>query len=253
MLIRICLIVAILGGLGVAGIAFIPLKDQINSTISDRNKFHDQWRTELVDHKKAQDLADATKKEALDKTKVDLAGAKQERDDAKAAEANAVKTADRLQADLSKAKDDLGAAKDKLAAWEVLGIPLDQAKEILNSLKQVKAEKEARRGGKGHHLHQEPETPEQAGQHSYAGRDPEMPEGMSGKVLAVDPKFDFVVLNIGQKDGAVERGKLLVSRNGKLVAKVIITDSIQSNQCVANVMFPGYKQSDIMEGDEVFY
>jgi hypothetical protein len=47
-------------------------------------------------------------------------------------------------------------------------------------------------------------------------------------------------------------GKLLVNRNGKLVAKLKITEDIQNERCIANVM-PGWKLSDIMEGDEVFY
>ena len=71
-----------------------------------------------------------------------------------------------------------------------------------------------------------------------------------GKVLAVDPKFEFVVLDIGEKEGALENGQMLVNRNGKLVAKIKITDSIQPNRCIANVM-PGWKLGDIMEGDQV--
>ena len=61
-----------------------------------------------------------------------------------------------------------------------------------------------------------------------------------------------MVLNIGQKEGVVVNGKLLVNRNGKLVAKLRITDQITAERCIANVM-PGWQLSDIMEGDEVFY
>ena len=45
---------------------------------------------------------------------------------------------------------------------------------------------------------------------------------LRGKILVVDPKWDFVVLNIGQDQGVMDEGELLVSRDGKLVAKVIV-------------------------------
>jgi multidrug efflux pump subunit AcrA (membrane-fusion protein) len=77
----------------------------------------------------------------------------------------------------------------------------------------------------------------------------ELPAGLRGKVLAVDPKYDFVVLSVGGDDGALERGEMLVNRGGKLVAKVRIM-SVQSKRCVANVL-PDWKQADVLEGDSV--
>ena len=78
-----------------------------------------------------------------------------------------------------------------------------------------------------------------------------MPAGLRGKVLVADPKFDFVVLNIGEKEQVVPYGRFLVSRNGKLVAKLKV-QSVQPDRSIANVM-PGWNLSEIMEGDEVFY
>jgi hypothetical protein len=72
---------------------------------------------------------------------------------------------------------------------------------------------------------------------------------LKGKVVVVDPKWDFVVLNIGSDLGAVEEGEMLVSREGKLVAKVIIR-SIEKDRCIANII-PGWKLGELIEGDEV--
>ncbi len=66
-----------------------------------------------------------------------------------------------------------------------------------------------------------------------------------------DPKYDFVVLDIGDNQKVVEGGKLLVNRNGKLIAKVVIK-SVDATRSIANVL-PGWKLSDIMEGDQVLY
>jgi hypothetical protein len=77
----------------------------------------------------------------------------------------------------------------------------------------------------------------------------ELPAGLRGRVLAVDPKFEFVVLDIGEVDGVLEQGEMLVNRSGKLVAKVRIM-SVQPNRSIANVLLD-WKQADIMEGDAV--
>ena len=78
-----------------------------------------------------------------------------------------------------------------------------------------------------------------------------MPAGLNGRVVVVDPKYDFVVLNIGEKQGVVENGVLMVSRDSKLVAKVRIT-SVSPDRSIGNIM-PGWKLGDVMEGDLVVY
>ena len=85
----------------------------------------------------------------------------------------------------------------------------------------------------------------------YEGPDPtiRLRADLRGKILVVDPKWDFVVLNIGQDQGVLEDGELLVSREGKLVAKVVVR-SVEKNRCIANVV-PGWKLGEVIEGDEV--
>ena len=65
----------------------------------------------------------------------------------------------------------------------------------------------------------------------------------------VDPKWDFVVLDIGDDQGVSADGELLVSREGKLVAKVIVR-SLEKDRCIANII-PGWKLGEMIEGDEV--
>ena len=74
-----------------------------------------------------------------------------------------------------------------------------------------------------------------------------LPASASGKIVVVDPKWEFVVLNFGEDQGAKRDGELLVSRNGKLVAKVIIR-GIEKDRCIANVM-PEWNFGEIAEGD----
>ena len=76
-----------------------------------------------------------------------------------------------------------------------------------------------------------------------------MKSDMRGKILVADPKWEFVVLNVGEDEGAKLNGELLVSRQGKLVAKVVIRE-VQKGRCIANLM-PGWKLADVSEGDQV--
>ena len=76
-----------------------------------------------------------------------------------------------------------------------------------------------------------------------------LPATLIGKVLVADPKWDFVVLSVGEDQGAQEHGEMLVNRDGRLVAKIKIT-SVQKDRCIANVL-PGWKLGEVLEGDQV--
>src|SRR5438270_241832 len=82
-----------------------------------------------------------------------------------------------------------------------------------------------------------------------ASKEAERKASKEAKVVAVDPKYDFVVLDIGLDDGVLARGEMLVNRSGKLVAKVRILTT-ESHRSVANVL-ADWKQGEIMEGDVV--
>ena len=77
----------------------------------------------------------------------------------------------------------------------------------------------------------------------------ELPVGAKGSVVAVDPKYDFVILNFGRDKGLQENAKLLVNRDGKLIGQLKVT-SVEQNRAIANVI-PEWKQDEIMEGDQV--
>ena len=74
-----------------------------------------------------------------------------------------------------------------------------------------------------------------------------LPIGLKANVLASDPKWHFVVLDAGQNQGVVTRGELLLTRQGKLVAKARVA-SVQSDRCIANLM-PGSELGEVLEGD----
>jgi hypothetical protein len=76
-----------------------------------------------------------------------------------------------------------------------------------------------------------------------------LPASLRGKVLVTDPKWNFVVLNVGENQGVLEYGEFLVNRNGKLVAKVMVR-TVQKDRSIANVL-PGWELGEVMEGDQI--
>ncbi len=76
-----------------------------------------------------------------------------------------------------------------------------------------------------------------------------LPAGLIGKVTAVDPKWDFVLLDIGANHGLLQNGELSISREGKLIARVKVA-KVDTDYAIANVM-SGFKKSEIREGDAV--
>lgn len=248
MLIRISLILAILAGIAVGTLNFVKVKTIIEQTRQERDKWHsqyDQTLAELNSTKKTlkqtqTELADT--KQELDTTKKDLASATSKVNDLNKQVATLTDNLNKANSDLEDAKIALekyksafptpelalSAAKDLKAAQDRADVVEDEKKVLQRELVRT-MNKLA--------VYESPDKPVT------------LPANLMGKVLVADPKWDFVVLNVGADQGAMERGQLLVNRDGKLVAKVIIT-SVQKDRCIANVM-PGWKLGDVLEGDKV--
>ena len=250
MLIRISLITAIVLGLAVAGVNILVVKPNIDKTVAQRDQNAKDRDMERSEKQKAQKDAKETHKK-LDDTLAELKTTQDQRDTAVAAATDAKKQLDVAMDNLKKVTEERDTAQNELAAWRAVGVPVDQIVRRLNEIKEVNKVNAALAGenkvlnGKVVKLSnkiKELLDPEYVVQ---------MPEGLKGKVLVVDPKYDFVMLNIGEKQGVQEDGQFLVNRNGRLVAKLKVK-SVQSDRSIANVM-PGWKQSDVMEGDEVIY
>jgi hypothetical protein len=79
----------------------------------------------------------------------------------------------------------------------------------------------------------------------------ELPAGTRGSVVAVDPKWNFVVLDIGANKRILKGGVLMVHRNSQLVSKVRINE-VLPDRSVASAI-PGWNLGEIEEGDQVIY
>jgi len=248
MILRICLIVAILAGLGAGGLGYYEATTQIPALTGQRDQEHKDKVAEQDAHKKT--------KNELKKTAADLASTQQELSDTKDARDKAVaradaqqKRADELSDKLAKAVQERDDAQNELASFKATGLTPDQVVKLNKQLKDATAQIAVISGEKA--VLQRQLARKTAELERITGTSPVvlLPPELTGKVVVVDPKWDFVVLNIGDDQRALEDGEMLVSRDGKLVAKVVIR-SVQKDRCIANVV-PGWKLGEIIEGDTV--
>jgi hypothetical protein len=248
MFIRISLIVAVAAALFVGGWNIVKVRGEITTLISQRDDERGKKQQALSDFSKAK--AELTKsQDALKQATQEMADAKSEREKAVATAAMQIKRADELSDKLTKTTQERDQAQTELAAYKATGITPDQVGKLSRALKESQEAVEIVNEEKL--VLQRALTRLQARLAKYEGPDPtiRLRADLRGKILVVDPKWDFVVLNIGQDQGVLENGELLVSREGKLVAKIVVR-SLEKNRCIANVV-PGWKLGEVIEGDEV--
>jgi hypothetical protein len=249
MLMRISLIVAILAALGAGTLNILQVRGKINTLISQRDDYH----TNLT---QTQSTLATTQKE-LASTKTDLAQTQQQLADAKSARKKAEDTAaaqTKIAADLSdklaKVTQDRDAAQADLAAYKATGKSPDEILKLVALIKQDSDTIAAINDEKAVLTRSVARLTSELNRFIGNGENIiKLPADLKGKVVVVDPKWDFVVLDIGDEQGVLENGELLVSRDGKLVAKVIVR-TVEKGRCIANIM-PGWKLGEVFEGDLV--
>lgn len=248
MLIRICLIVAVVTALAVGVLNFVIVKDKVTTLAADRDNERNlkvAAQTELASTK--QELAKTSAE--LKTTKQNLENTTAERDKALADLSTQTKRANQLSDDLNKTRQERDAAQQELAAYNVIGLKPEQIVAMNKSFKGLQDDIAA--------LQQENQVLGQKivrlTNELAIYRTPDyavpLPANLRGKILVTDPKWNFVVINIGEEQGVLEHGELLVNRDGKLVGKVRVR-TVQKNQSIANIM-PGWQLGDVMEGDQV--
>ena len=250
MLTRIFLLIAIVAGLTAGVLNFVKVKENITVLRTDLKTTQDTLASTKTDLNNTKSTLVKTESD-LKRTRTQLADAVAERDKAVKAEALAQQRAQKLTDEMTDVRKKLDDAQAELAAYSVAGMtPLEvanankQIKELQNTINALRAENKFI-GSKLKKVEAELALITDPDPDSR----PSLPATLHGKVVVYDPKWEFVLLDVGEDQGVVVNGELLVNRNGKLIAKVIVR-SIQKDRCIANIV-SGWKYGELIEGDSV--
>lgn len=249
MLIRISLIVAIVAGLATAAINFVKVKEKIETVKTERDDWHGRYDTTYKELTDTKDTLDKTSRD-LKKTQNELASTTEERDRAVNEAETQTKRATQLNDELNKTRVDRDEARTELAAWDALGITVDRVKDVIALAKNLQELAEVQKLEITELIRANGRLSNQVA-HLIGGQEyvVYLPAKLRGTVLVSDPKWDFVVVDVGEDQGVLEYGELLVNRGGKLIAKVVVRN-VQKGRSIANVV-PGWKLEDVLEGDQV--
>jgi myosin heavy subunit len=248
MLIRISLIVAIIAGLAVGVLNFVTVKDKITTLQTDLSTTKDTLaKTQSKLSKTEKELAST--RSQLEETNKILVATFTERDTAVQTAETAVKRATVLTEELTKTKQERDDAQANLAAYKATGFDPGQILTLGKTLKQTQDEVQAVKDENRLFVRRIKKLETELAIYKTPEFIVALPASLKGKILVSDPKWDFVVLDVGENQGVLEHGEFLVNRNGSLVAKVRVT-SVQKDRSIANVL-PGWKLGEVLEGDQV--
>ena len=250
MLLRICLIIAILAGIGTIAITQLQTRKHVQGIITDRDeniagraaekqRADDNWKS-LV----------ATSN-SWNETKATLAQTKEELDSSKQQVAAAQSNIEKLNTDLATAIAARNTAQQELARWGQVGQTPEQMVQTIAKLKAAEEALAVLQTEKEIFTSKNRELENRLALLLGNDEPVPLPPGTKGAVVAVDPKWNFVVLNLGRDKGMLERGELLVHRDSKYIGKVRIAEVLDSRS-IANVM-PGTTLDEVQEGDQVLY
>ncbi|RTZ69188.1 MAG: hypothetical protein DSZ35_03215 [Verrucomicrobia bacterium] len=236
---------------GAAFIAFSNVQGEIDRITDERDTAQtnlDRTDGELADAKTAQEEAEQQRNIAQNQAETAVAAFRNAQQDL----VEQRQRADQHEADAKKFEADLVKASNFVQSWELFqqaNGTQDQIKQKLNTYRDVNNQRAQFLAENGILLSQIEKQGVELARYTGASVKVALPRTLQGKVTAVDAQFDFVVLDIGESQGAREHGELLVSRGEKLIGKLRILD-VKKDHSIANIL-PDWKQGEIQTGDLV--
>ncbi|MHA3770644.1 hypothetical protein ACXR0O_03790 [Verrucomicrobiota bacterium sgz303538] len=256
---KILLVISIVITLLTAGLGFMTKTkvDSLQSTLSQTKTDLSSTKSQLDNTKKdltktKDDLTAANKQ--IDDTKQKLTAAETERDEAK-------KKADDLNGQIAAREKTIAELEDKLKGTSpdkpgVPGLTAEQAAELQEQLKRAVAERDELKAVQDtlNQRVQEADQRAQVAQSTIKRYELGVArQGLTGRVLAVNQGWNFVVLDVGDRQGAAVNAPLLVLRGGQPIARLKVT-SVEPSTSIADVI-PGSiaRGATVQPGDSVVF
>lgn len=248
LLIRICLVVTIVFALG-AIYAGVQLKGAKAKLTEEKGNLEASLQKQTAETGAAQQRAAAeetAKKKALADLDETKKVADQTRSDLTSLKARSTETEQKLQA----VQQDLTAKQAEIEKFTKAlppGMTIDQVKSKLTELQTQFATLDQEKNILREQLTKLDGDKKKLEDQLTRRSQGKMPPGLTGHIMAVNPDWNFVVIDIGANDGVVENAAMIVYRDGKLVGKIKIT-SVEPSIAIADILTE-WQQAIPQEGD----
>ncbi len=156
-------------------------------------------------------------------------------------------------ADLAQQKSDLAAKDTHIAELEAKINPTTPGSPPQEDYKKQLAEKEILNAGLQAKLKTTEVQLAELRQSEGMRKAKIMKTGLEGKILAVNSSWNFVVISLGDRNGVMSNGELLIKRGEQLIGKVRIT-SVEPSTSIADIVVNSVRSGlSVMPGDSVIY
>ena len=248
MLIKISLWVAVLAAIGVGVLGYLEATKQIPALTQQRDDEKTAKYAALTQLDNTNKVLVKTQVQ-LAQTQQDLADTHTKLDKAVAAVQVEQKRANDLNDKLTQTTTERDDARNQLAAYTTTGLTADQVTKLNKQYKDSLLAIQALNDEKLVLFRTIARLTNELAKYVGPETDVKLRADLRGKIVVVDPKWSFVVLDVGEDQGVISGGELLVSRDGKLVSKVVVR-SVDKNRSIANVV-QGWNFGEVVEGDDV--
>src|SRR3954463_6542030 len=202
MLVRISLIIAIIAGLAVGGLNFTKIKEkvtQLQTDLKTQTARADTAERDLASTRKDLDKTTAE----LKTTQATLATTTQERDTAQQEASAATKKSEQLTAELGKTTQERNDAQAELARYTATGVKPEEIIAFDKRIKGLQGEVAGLQGENRLLGTKLKKTENELERYTDPEKPVLMPASIRGKIIVTDPKYHFVVINVGEEQGVL--------------------------------------------------
>ncbi len=238
----LCLIIAILASIAVSSANLIKLRTRIialHNEAKAQRLAKEETARQLTQTKATLESSLAS----LKATKTALETSNKERDQALTKATAEAKRSEEFAQKLKDVRQERDEARNELARYTNSGLTAEQVSMAAKTIEKLQTSWKTAQAENAK-LSQELSV-----FNAKADKDSPvpLPANLITRVKVADPKWHFVILDAGRDRGMLERGELLVSREGRLLGKVKVS-RVEKDRCIADLS-PEWDLAEVREGD----
>ena len=204
MYLRIALVIALVAGLASVGVNYTQVKEKIEALQSDLSQTKDTLSSTQRDLSSTRNTLRETQDELKDTT-ASLVDTRALLDETANRLSESEKLAQQKMADLERTERSLTDANSKLSRWNALGLEPEGVRQMQADLREAVANNNALLDENSLLNRRIVRIQSDLDRYTKGVQMVMLPEELKGKVTAVDPKWDFVILDIGSENEVQEQ------------------------------------------------